>query len=282
MDSQKQGSGIQQESLPNQTIIVVAQNRKSTGVAFILSFLFGPLGLLYASIAGGLIMLLISIPVAIFTLGFGLILTNVICVVWAIIAVNNHNSKASNPQQYQNPTPQRISETKIDPDPIQLKQPNQISSIQQSTFNIEEWFQKNKKMVFIGAVGVIGLLILSVAIKFVISLDFEKSKPATETANTAQPSSQENIVVNPKSEASGKYQQASERILKSSDIVNLNKYELKIMRNEIYARHGYRFNTADMKSYFELQSWYIPRFDDVTAFLTETEKRNIELIKRHE
>jgi len=78
-------------------ILVMGQNKKSTGVAFILSFFFGPLGLLYASVTGGLIMLAISIPVAIFTLGFGLIVTNIICVVWAIIAVNNHNNKASNP-----------------------------------------------------------------------------------------------------------------------------------------------------------------------------------------
>lgn len=303
MDTQNQQGGTQYQQPPHQTIIVMGQNKKSTGVAFILSFFFGPLGLLYASVTGGLIMLVISIPVAIFTLGFGLILTNIICVVWAIIAVNNHNSKASNPQQFQTPqqqfqqpnivsnpvqsvnpiqTPQPISEIKSEPVPTQLQQPLQTSQPQQSTFNIGEWFEKNKKTVIIGAGSVVGLLILIVAVKYVMSLDFGKSKTDIETTQTTQPTYQESNTPNTQNTSSGKYQQASERVLASSDIVNLNKYELKIMRNEIYARYGYIFKTADMKAYFESQSWYTPRYNDVTSFLTETEKRNIELIKRYE
>lgn len=39
-----------------QTIIIAGLNRKSTGVAFLLSFFFGPLGLFYASVTGGLVM----------------------------------------------------------------------------------------------------------------------------------------------------------------------------------------------------------------------------------
>ena len=64
--------------------------------------------------------------------------------------------------------------------------------------------------------------------------------------------------------------------------MNLNKYELKIMRNEIYARYGYIFKTEDMKAYFESQPWYTPKYNDDTFFLTEIEKRNIELIKQYE
>ena len=303
METQNQQGGTQYQQPPYQTIIVMAQNKKSTGVAFILSFFFGPLGLLYASVTGGLIMLVISIPVAIFTLGFGLILTNIICVVWAIIAVNNHNSKASNPQQFQTPqqlfqqpnivsnpvqtastvpTHQPITEIKSELIPTQLQQPLQTSQPQQSAFNFGEWFEKNKKTVFIGAGSVVGLLILIVAIKYVMILDFGKSKNNVETTQTAQPTYQESSTPNTQSTNTGKYQQASKRVLTSSDVLSLNKYELKIMRNEIYARYGYIFKTADMKAYFESQSWYSPRYNDVTSFLTETEKRNIELIKRYE
>ena len=52
-----------------QTIIIVGQNRKSTGVAFLLSFFFGPLGLFYASVTGGLVKLLVSVIVGISYLG---------------------------------------------------------------------------------------------------------------------------------------------------------------------------------------------------------------------
>jgi hypothetical protein len=40
-------------STPQNTIIIVGK-QKSVGTAFLLAFLFGPLGLLYASVLGGL------------------------------------------------------------------------------------------------------------------------------------------------------------------------------------------------------------------------------------
>jgi hypothetical protein len=44
---------------------------------------------------------------------------------------------------------------------------------------------------------------------------------------------------------------ASEKILTSSDVSTLTKNELKMMRNEIYARHGYIFKASDLRLYFE-------------------------------
>jgi len=35
-----------------------------------------------------------------------------------------------------------------------------------------------------------------------------------------------------------------------------SKLDLKIMRNEIYARHGYVFKDTELRNYFEKQSWY--------------------------
>jgi uncharacterized protein YbaR (Trm112 family) len=54
---------------------------------------------------------------------------------------------------------------------------------------------------------------------------------------------------------------------------------LKIMRNEIFARHGYRFQTKEMTDYFGAKDWYIPLHNDVTAQLTEIESINIALIQ---
>jgi len=81
---------------------------------------------------------------------------------------------------------------------------------------------------------------------------------------------------------SGKFPQGSERLLSSADLSGLSKYDLKIMRNEIFARHGYIFMTNDMKNYFQNQSWYTPRYSNVTAMLTSTEQKNVALIKRYE
>ena len=73
-------------------VVIVAQT-KSMGIAFILTFLFGPLGMFYSTVVGGIIMMIISIPVAIITLGFGLLITQPICIIWGMIAASIHNKK---------------------------------------------------------------------------------------------------------------------------------------------------------------------------------------------
>ncbi len=54
------------------------------------------------------------------------------------------------------------------------------------------------------------------------------------------------------------------------------------MRNEIFARHGYKFKTEEMRNYFMYEKWYVPRYDNVDDMLSDVEKKNIELIKRYE
>ena len=66
---------------------------KSMAMAIVLAIIFGPLGMLYATVAGGIVMIFISILAAVFTLGFGLFLTWPVCVVWAAIATNAYNKK---------------------------------------------------------------------------------------------------------------------------------------------------------------------------------------------
>jgi hypothetical protein len=51
------------------------------------------------------------------------------------------------------------------------------------------------------------------------------------------------------------------------------------MRNEIYARHGYVFNSADLKAYFSKQPWYKPLNNNSAVKLTPIENLNVELIK---
>lgn len=80
----------------------------------------------------------------------------------------------------------------------------------------------------------------------------------------------------------GIFSQASQRLLTYTDINGLSKQDLKIMRNEIYARHGYIFKTSEMKSYFSRQSWYKGQHDDVSTLLSDIENKNIALIKSYE
>ncbi|MDA1006600.1 MAG: YARHG domain-containing protein [Verrucomicrobia bacterium] len=80
----------------------------------------------------------------------------------------------------------------------------------------------------------------------------------------------------------GQFPEASTRLLKESDVKNLRQEELRIMRNEIYARHGYCFGLADMREHFDKQDWYMPVSVDIKTKLTKIELANEELIKRHE
>ncbi len=80
----------------------------------------------------------------------------------------------------------------------------------------------------------------------------------------------------------GDYPEASERKLTYDDVARLNKFELKIMRNEIFARYGYIFKTQDMKNHFSTQRWYQPSYADVNNRLTRLEKENAEYIKNFE
>jgi len=64
-------------------------------------------------------------------------------------------------------------------------------------------------------------------------------------------------------------------------------YELRILRNEVYARHGRRFETPWLRAYFKDATWYTPRASFTIAELSDIEKANIKVIqaveaRRHE
>jgi hypothetical protein len=76
---------------------------------------------------------------------------------------------------------------------------------------------------------------------------------------------------------------ASTTLLTSADVENMYKGDLEVLRNSIYARHGYSFKNPRMRTLFDnTVEWYMPVATDVTALLTDVEKKNIELIKRYE
>lgn len=64
-------------------------------------------------------------------------------------------------------------------------------------------------------------------------------------------------------------------------------YDLRILRNEVYARHGRRFETPWLRDYFKNEPWYTPRASFTIAELSEIEKANVKVIqvveaRRHE
>lgn len=75
---------------------------------------------------------------------------------------------------------------------------------------------------------------------------------------------------------------ASTTKLTEESLKNLKKLELEIIRNTIYARHGYTFKKRSFRQFFDPVDWYMPISSDVTAELTSLEKENIKLLNRFE
>ena len=78
---------------------IVVTSTKSMGIAILLTILFGPLGMLYSTVPGGLIMLAVNgviFLLSIITVGFGGLLffiTWPVCVIWGAMAVKSYNEK---------------------------------------------------------------------------------------------------------------------------------------------------------------------------------------------
>jgi hypothetical protein len=70
----------------------------------------------------------------------------------------------------------------------------------------------------------------------------------------------------------------SKKKLSENDLRGRGFWELTIMKNEIYARHGRFFKEPELRRYFESRPWYKvnPKYDN--SMLTEIENYNIRFI----
>ena len=70
-----------------------------------------------------------------------------------------------------------------------------------------------------------------------------------------------------------------------SDLEGLSENECILARNELYARHGRRFNSKDIQDYFDMCSWYkgvIEPDDFQETMLNDIEIANRDLIISYE
>jgi len=69
------------------------------------------------------------------------------------------------------------------------------------------------------------------------------------------------------------------------DIFSLSQLDnrsLRLLRNMIYARHGYRLSSPDLTDFFGRFSWYNPRSNNVDNLLTDVDKFHIQMIQAFE
>ena len=70
-----------------------------------------------------------------------------------------------------------------------------------------------------------------------------------------------------------------QQLITEVELRNKTSKELRLMRNEIFARYGYIFSSHDLINYFSKRSWYKPDSRDVTEKLTEIDRINIQKLK---
>jgi serine/threonine protein kinase len=84
------------------------------------------------------------------------------------------------------------------------------------------------------------------------------------------------------SSPNAKYLFLSERAIGDQDLDGKSALELDIMRNEVFARYGRRFQSPELQSYFKNQPWYEPRYalnNFPEDLLTPIELQNVQYIR---
>ena len=82
--------------------------------------------------------------------------------------------------------------------------------------------------------------------------------------------------------------QTAVEYISGEDLANFNYDEIRLIRYEMYARHGRKFSDPDMDYYFESRSWYTPLYDEdffdenIYDFLNEYELANQDLLLQYE
>jgi hypothetical protein len=115
----------------------------------------------------------------------------------------------------------------------------------------------------------------------------DATQPAdNESTGTTSPSSV-TPTQPPASELSGDYilSFSSTRTITDADLWNLSKDELRLARNEIYARHGRQFRDQGLQAHFNSKVWYVNTTKlplGTEPALTDLEIANVALIIVHE
>lgn len=79
--------------------------------------------------------------------------------------------------------------------------------------------------------------------------------------------------------------ESNSRYLTDADVSGLTLQQLNYAKNEIYARHGRKFDSKELQNYFGSKSWYngtVNATDFKETVFNEYEKKNAEFLRQKE
>jgi len=131
-----------------------------------------------------------------------------------------------------------------------------------------------------------GVSIGSATVTGTITLSDGQSLSATCKVNVVESQSQQ-TQTSTQTTITGDYVLAdsSSRVYSAAELDALSNYQLWIARNEIYARHGRKFNNSELQTYFNGKSWYngtIAADSFNESVLSRVEQQNVDAILAEE
>lgn len=185
----------------------------------------------------------------------------------------------------------------------------QENNMQQDTYIISEnsesekkrQIQNNKKLKWKDSYTIIAIIIVMVIAALIGSFVKNyvgKNETKYNTENRNNKSYKKNISTSSSNKVSTQYEDKNNRstedyilegsnyrYISKSELETLTKSELRLARNEIYARHGRKFDDYELQNYFSSFEWYIPEiapddFDE--SILNKYELANRDLILNYE
>lgn len=76
--------------------------------------------------------------------------------------------------------------------------------------------------------------------------------------------------------------ECAERQITFSEIESLSPDEVNLLKNEIYARKGYQFESSRLDDYFSSQPWFVPAKSNEDVELSKTERLNVKMLSERE
>ena len=122
------------------------------------------------------------------------------------------------------------------------------------------------------------LLIASVAAgEYVASGQVPSIPRQKQSRSRARSSSNGNVVWGTQ------YDWLSTQYVTYSDIQYLDRGQVRVLKNSIYARHGYKFKDKNLRAYFNSQYWYNGYRSTIpTREFNKVEQYNIQFLARYE
>ena len=91
-----------------------------------------------------------------------------------------------------------------------------------------------------------------------------------------------NLSQNAKISKDRNFPQSSAKLLSDVELKQYNINEIKLMKNEILAEHGYHFSDLETQKYFDQQPWYTQMPENLESLLSDIELLNFDCLSKME